>query len=240
MIKIVINLMVTFYFLNSFSASAMSLNDLKKHTNKENQIQQHMYVMGVGQGIFWANVLLELREKHRIFCPDKSTKFTGGYFLNMLEDMKKDPYYFGKEGNGIEMLFYWELERRFPCGANSIVISNRDTSIQQCAEIAGTAKKQLPKKVSDNQTVVDVECLTINGRISIVYKNVLDFPSSSTKQLSDSFEKSKGEIKRSIASNTCKDANSRLLLRDFNMRHNYVSTNGDTIGFVDLFLNDCS
>lgn len=240
MILRLLKLVVFYCFLCSFGAAAMSLNDLKKNTNKENQINQHMYVMGVGQGIFWANVLLELREKQKIFCPDKNTKFTGGYFLNMLEDMKKDSYYIGKEANGIEMLFYWELERRFPCGANSVVISNRDATIQQCTEIAGIAKKQLPKKIADNQSVVDVECLSIGGKTFIVYKNVLDFPSLSTRQLTDSFEKSKVEIKRSIAANTCKDANSRLLLRDFNMRHNYVSTNGDQISFIDLFLNDCN
>jgi hypothetical protein len=232
--------LVVFYFLLcSFSAAAMSLNDLKKNTNKENQINQHMYVMGVGQGIFWANVLLELREKQKIFCPDKDTKFTGSYFLSMLEDMKKDSYYFGKEDNGIEMLFYWELERKFPCGANSIRRA-RDASIQQCTEIAGLAKKQLPKKVSNNQSVVDVECLSINDKIFIVYKNLLDIPSASTKQLSDYFEKSKAGIKQSISANSCKDANLRMLLRDYNVRHNYVSANGDQVGFVDLFLNDCN
>ncbi len=219
---------------------AMSLNDLKTNTNKQNQIVQHMYVMGVGQGIFWANVLLELREKQRIFCPDKNTKFTGGYFLNMLEDMKKDSYYIGKEENGIEMLFYWELERRFPCGASNLVTSNSDASIPQCTEIVGKVKKQLPKKVSDNQTVVDVECLSIDDKNSIVYKNVMDFPSLSTRQLTDFFEKSKLEIKRTIAANLCKDPNSRLLLKHFKVRHNYVSSNGDQISFIDLYLNDCN
>ncbi len=233
--------MVVFYcLLCSFGAAAMSLNDLKKNTNKENQINQHMYVMGVGQGIFWANVLLELREKQKIFCPDKDTKFTGGYFLNILENMKKDPYYFGKEDNGIEMLFYWELERRFPCGANSAVVSTRKVSIQQCFEIASAAKKQLPKKVSDNQSVIDIECATIDERIFIVYKNVLSYPSLSPKQLIESFVKAKVEIKRSTAENSCKDPNSKLLLRDFSIRHNYVFANGDSIGFVDLFLNDCN
>jgi hypothetical protein len=138
------------------------------------------------------------------------------------------------------MLFYWELERRFPCGANSAVVSTRNVSIQQCFEIAGAAKKQLPKKVSDNQSVVDIECITIDGRIFIVYKNVLNYPSLSPKQLTDSFEKSKIDIKRSTVANSCKDPNSKLLLRDFSMRHNYVFANGDSIGFIDLFLNDCN
>ena len=62
----------------------MNLNDLKKDTNKENQRYQNMYVIGVGQGIFWSNVLLQQRDKQPIFCPVKDLKFTGQYFLNLI------------------------------------------------------------------------------------------------------------------------------------------------------------
>lgn len=61
----------------------MNLNDLKKDTNKKDQRYESMFVMGVGQGIFWSNVLLRQSDKQQIFCPDKDLKFTGQYFLNL-------------------------------------------------------------------------------------------------------------------------------------------------------------
>ena len=106
----------TFSFLMfSQFVSAYTIAEYKTEIQKGgvNKDYMEMYVIGVGQGFFWASIDSELKKKSAIFCPPKKLPFIGGMILSVLSNGIKDTRM--RESDPVEYLLLNELIKVFPC-----------------------------------------------------------------------------------------------------------------------------
>ena len=235
--KIKVILFGLFFQVN---ASAMSLGDLKKDVSKENRQLQHMYVMGAGQAIFWSNSMLKVRGKQPIFCPPSDLRFTGQYFLNLLEEIKKDSSYVGREETGIELILYAELEKKFNCSNQVSVEKNTPQKLPACEELSALVNKQMPRKINEYQTVVEIYCAkNKDNKTAFVYKNQFKFPSENLVDQIASYKQIEPQIKNSVKTSACKDPNIQIFLKEWIVRYEYVTASGAKLDEIDITENDC-
>ncbi|MBO9484746.1 hypothetical protein [Salinisphaera sp. G21_0] len=75
------------------------------------------YVVGVGRGIFWSNVLLKIQEKNRLFCPPSNLEFDEPVIMELLEDeiefLSHQPGF--RDDTPIELILTGSFAKKFPC-----------------------------------------------------------------------------------------------------------------------------
>ena len=76
-----------------------------------------MYIVGVGRGVFYANVLLEVYGREKLFCMPPSLKLDEGIVLSLLDQEVRSPAH-GKpwtDDASIEMVMAFAFKEKFPC-----------------------------------------------------------------------------------------------------------------------------
>jgi hypothetical protein len=75
------------------------------------------YVIGVGRGVFWANVMLRYRGQEQLFCMPEKLALDGPLIESLLDQEIRTPasgvpY---QDDASIELIVLRALESRFPC-----------------------------------------------------------------------------------------------------------------------------
>ncbi len=84
---------------------------------RENVPQFENYLVGVGRGIFYANVLLATQGKPKLFCMPKKLALDKDIILSLIDQEIRNPPSgkpFPKETT-VEMVMAFSIARRFPC-----------------------------------------------------------------------------------------------------------------------------
>jgi len=232
---------ITFVFLltSSLSAYAFNLSDLKKETSSDAKRVMNTYVIGAGQGIFWSNVWAEIRGRDKAFCPPKDHVFTGKYFLDLIEEVKVDRSYIGREDTKIESVIFWELEKRFRCTQENRQPAANARSKQSCQDLVGVIKKQLPVKASEDQTVIGAECRIISGQEMITYIYKVDVNTANLEDTKERFRSSASTLLKSTSDRVCKNPNVKLLLGTFLIKYEYINSASEVIGDIIIASKDC-
>lgn len=102
-----------------FSAAAdISLRQYSEFRKNVSQFKD--YLVGVGRGVFWANVILETNGKPKLFCMPRKLALDEEIILSMLEQEIRSPSG-GKpysEDAPVEMVMTFSFAHRFPCPLN--------------------------------------------------------------------------------------------------------------------------
>ncbi len=100
------------------SANAAAEVPLSKYAELRKNVPQFKdYLVGVGRGIFWANVLLDVHGKQKLFCMPEKLAFDEGIILSLLEPEIRSPSS-GKPwpaDDAVEMIMAFAIASRFPC-----------------------------------------------------------------------------------------------------------------------------
>jgi hypothetical protein len=75
------------------------------------------YLVGLGRGVFWANVLLRVYGKSRLFCIPEKLALDEGVILSLIDQEIRSPSD-GKpwgDDDPVEMVMAFAFARRFPC-----------------------------------------------------------------------------------------------------------------------------
>jgi hypothetical protein len=72
-----------------------------------------MYVIGVGQGIFWSSVYTKAAGSTPVFCPPGDMTFTGDIILSVVNSGLKKSSLSGE--TSVELFMIDEFKRVFPC-----------------------------------------------------------------------------------------------------------------------------
>jgi hypothetical protein len=94
---------------NSFSVTEYR-NALRQNGSKQ---AIEMYVIGVGQGIFWSSVYTKASGSAQIFCPPGDMTFTGDIILSVVNSGLKKTSLPGE--TSVELFMIDEFKRVFPC-----------------------------------------------------------------------------------------------------------------------------
>lgn len=84
---------------------------------KKNVPQFKDYLIGLGRGIFWANTLIEMQGKPKLFCMPENLSLDDGLILSIIDQEIKKPSIKKPWGNGdtVEMVAAIAFVNRFPC-----------------------------------------------------------------------------------------------------------------------------
>lgn len=76
-----------------------------------------LYILGIGEGIAWANVALANKKMPRLYCPPPNLAMNANNYLQMADNAAKESH--EKLRNvkeiSIEILLLNELQTTFPC-----------------------------------------------------------------------------------------------------------------------------
>jgi hypothetical protein len=72
-----------------------------------------MYIIGVGQGIFWSSVYTKFNGSAPVFCPPGDMTFTGDIILSVVNSGLKKTSLSGE--TSVELFMIDEFKRVFPC-----------------------------------------------------------------------------------------------------------------------------
>ena len=101
-----------------YSPTAYAEVPLSKYTEFRNSVPQFTdYLVGVGRGIFWANVLLGIHGKPRLFCMPQKLALDEGIILSLIDQEIRSPSSGKPYANdaSVEMVMVFAFVRRFPC-----------------------------------------------------------------------------------------------------------------------------
>ena len=91
---------------------------LRFYTDPQFDLAQHKdYVVGLGRGIFWANVLLRVQGKPPLFCMPPHLALDEGIILSLIDQEIRSPSS-GKpwaDDTTIEFLMAYAFMQRFSC-----------------------------------------------------------------------------------------------------------------------------
>lgn len=84
------------------------------------QVQQAFgkYIVGVGKGIFWANIVMKLQGRKPLFCLPKELALNQDNYISLLDQELKsptDPQRHYSSDTPIELVLVQALEHTFPC-----------------------------------------------------------------------------------------------------------------------------
>ena len=116
--------MLAFLLVTAGVSEALSLQEYIKRSKSEDKNQRqamNIYVLGLGEGLFWANI--GMKEKHNVslFCLPKNLPLAPSHYSKILNEAI-DKY---KETESIKtaqnddvlgLLLLTGLEEHFPCG----------------------------------------------------------------------------------------------------------------------------
>ena len=94
---------------NSFSITEYR-NALRQIGSKQ---AMEMYIIGVGQGIFWSSVYTKSIGSSPVFCPPSDMAFTGDIILSVVSSGLKKTSLSGE--TPVELFMINEFQRVFPC-----------------------------------------------------------------------------------------------------------------------------
>ena len=102
----------------SLTEPLMAEVPLKSYYELKNDPQFKNYLLGVGRGIFWSNVILGVKGLPKLFCPPGKLGFDAEIVLSIIEQEVNKPT--NKKGDyrpdsDIEMIAVQAFAGRFPC-----------------------------------------------------------------------------------------------------------------------------
>ena len=114
-----LTLAVVVLFLLPCAANADFSLEQYRTLSQSSEIKEKFrdYVTGVGRGIFWANVMLGVQKKERLFCMPTKLSLDEGIIQSLLDQEIRAPskgtaY---KNDTPIELIMTSAFIRRFPC-----------------------------------------------------------------------------------------------------------------------------
>jgi hypothetical protein len=104
-------------FAASMSANAMDVHTYN-HLKKTTAGGALLYLVGVGQGYYWANAELKERGDKELFCMPKALEFTAYDYTKIYErelDLFVSNHDKGIETLSVDLLLLLGMEKTYPC-----------------------------------------------------------------------------------------------------------------------------
>jgi hypothetical protein len=79
----------------------------------ENRNMTIVYIAGVGNGIFWSNILLENVGNHKFYCQPEDLTLNGDHYVSILDNFIIDKKM--KDDTPVDMVLFYALVDKFPC-----------------------------------------------------------------------------------------------------------------------------
>lgn len=87
------------------------------HQFKGNVDQFDDYLVGVGRGVFWTNIVLDVEGRDKIFCMPKGLSLDQGTILSVIDQEIRRPTNRGSWGKDVpvELIAVHAFRNKFPC-----------------------------------------------------------------------------------------------------------------------------
>ncbi|MDY0251420.1 MAG: hypothetical protein RBR45_15450 [Pseudomonas sp.] len=109
-------ILVLFFLINAKVVSA-DVTVENYHQFKGNVDQFDDYLVGVGRGIFWTNIVLNVEGRDKIFCMPNGLSLDQGIILSVIDQEVRRPTDRGswEKDVPVELIAVYAFRNKFPC-----------------------------------------------------------------------------------------------------------------------------